>query len=77
MRDPPAADRELFFKPLFLTEALRPPKNPQKTGELSYLVYSNLRWCCNIQQTLPVLWVCTLWCRSVTCWWSCIHRLVG
>jgi hypothetical protein len=36
MQDPPAADRESFFKPLFLTEALRPPKNPQKTGEFIY-----------------------------------------
>lgn len=58
MQDPPAADRELFFKPLFLTEALRPPKNLRKTGELSYLVYGDSRWCCNIQQTLLILRVC-------------------
>jgi len=58
MQDPPAADRESFFKPLFLTEALRPPKNPRKTGELSYLVYADSRWCCDIQQTLLISWVC-------------------
>jgi len=57
MQDPPAADRESFFKPLFLTEALRPPKNPRKTGELIYLVHADSRWCCNIQQTLLILWV--------------------
>jgi hypothetical protein len=39
MRDPPAADRELFFKPLFLTEALRSPKEPQKTCKFNYVVY--------------------------------------
>jgi SpoVK/Ycf46/Vps4 family AAA+-type ATPase len=33
MQDPPAADRESFFKPLFLTEALRPPKNLRKTAK--------------------------------------------
>jgi hypothetical protein len=44
MQDPPAADRESFFKPLFLTEALHPPKNPQKTGKLSYLGCVDSRW---------------------------------
>jgi hypothetical protein len=36
MQDPPAADRESFFKPLFLTEAVRPPKNPRKVCKLKY-----------------------------------------
>ena len=32
MQDPNMASREAFFKPLFLIEAVRPPKEPKKTG---------------------------------------------
>ncbi|KDR18472.1 ATPase family AAA domain-containing protein 2B [Zootermopsis nevadensis] len=33
MQDPPASDRESFFKPLFITEAVRPPKEPRKVSD--------------------------------------------
>ncbi|XP_033610153.1 ATPase family AAA domain-containing protein 2 isoform X3 [Cryptotermes secundus] len=33
MQDPPAVDRESFFKPLFLAEAIRPPKNLRKVSK--------------------------------------------
>jgi hypothetical protein len=36
MNDPPAADRESFFKPLFLVEAIRPPKAHWKMCKLKY-----------------------------------------
>ncbi|PSN40096.1 hypothetical protein C0J52_13738 [Blattella germanica] len=33
VQDPSMSDREAFFKPLFLTEAARPPKMPRKTAD--------------------------------------------
>jgi hypothetical protein len=39
VQDPPASDRESFFKPLFLTEAVRPPKEPRKVCKLIFMLH--------------------------------------